>query len=216
MNPGVQANIIALVLCILVLTGWGSKTVQDAKLTPRLIAIGLFLFVLTDGYTVSFPYDLHVDLAGVILPLLVMMKAMILGPHAGARAQWWIGCLTVASVTIVLMTLVPLDPAFFPLEGPMLFPVAAALVSVVSVRRPFAAVSIAITGLALGALVDPWLHTRADLHTYVFGGREVQDWMALAALCVLMTHGIYQAMARLVYTRIKQRLQRREEGPEHV
>lgn len=216
MNPGVQANIIALVLFILVLSGWGGRTLRDAKLTPRLTAAGLLLFVLFDGYTATLPNLAQVDITGVLLPLVLIALAMKAGPHAGARMQWWLGCLTVASVTVVLMTLVPLDPAFFPLEGPALYPVAAALVTVLSVRRPFAAVSIAVSGLALGALIDPWLHSRVDLHSYVFGAREMQDWMAFTAVGVLLTHGVYHAATRLAFSWLKQRFRRSEEGPEHV
>ncbi|MBL0387808.1 hypothetical protein JJB07_14295 [Tumebacillus sp. ITR2] len=216
MNPGVQANIIALVLFILVLSGWGGRTLRDANLTPRVTAIGLLLYVLADGFTLTLRHDLHFDVAGLLLPIALTAVAMRAGPHAGARASWWIGCLTVASVTVVLMTLVPLDPAFFPLEGPALYPVCAALVSVVSVRRPFFAVSMAVMGLALGTQIDPWLHARVEVDSYLFGSREMQDWMAFAALGVLLTHGPYNTTVRIVYTWIKQRFRRREEGPERV
>ncbi|KEO83676.1 hypothetical protein [Tumebacillus flagellatus] len=216
MNPGVQANIITLVLIILVLSGWGERVLRDANISPRTAAVGLLLYVLADGFSITLPQDVHLDAAGLLLPLCLTALAMRAGPNAGARVSWWIGCLTISSVTVVLMTLVPLDPAFFPLEGPALYPVAAALVSVVSVRRPFFAVSMAVMGLALGTVIDPWLHARVDVHTYLFGGREMQDWMAFAAMGVLLTHYPYNAAVRLLTRFIRLIFKRREEGPESV
>ena len=216
MNPGVQTTLLIIVLLILALSGWGTKTIEDAN--GRLCTVVLFLFgyALAISWEVSTAGGWQANLGGVLMPVALMAWALL---HTGSwsyRLQWVMGVLTVASVVVVLMSLVPLDPAFFPLDGVYLYPAIAALVSVISVKRPFAALSIAVIGVALAAFVDPLIHDRMDKGSVVFGGAEMRDLMSYTACGVLFTHGLYQAAARYAVSLFKALFGGREGGPEHV
>jgi hypothetical protein len=215
MNPGVQTTIITVVLWILVVFGWGARTLADGRVRVRTAALLLLGYLLLAGRVWQGPWGVKMDLGGVLLPLVLAVWALVTRPSWNARGQWVLGLMTIASVNVVLMTLVPLDPAFFPLSGGYLYPVVSALLTVMSVRKPLAAVAMAVSGIALGAWVDPLIHERVELRTYLFGGPETRDLMTFAALAVLVTHGMYQAAARYVQRVLKNR-GRREGGPEHV
>jgi hypothetical protein len=216
MNPGVQATIITIVCLILVMFGWGSKTLEDGKLRIRAAACFLIVYLLADGWNLALPSGLHGDIGGLVMPLVFTGWAMAQTDSWSYRLQWMMGMLTVACVLVVLMTLVPLDPAFFPFDAVYLYPTSAALVSVLSVRRPFAAVSIAVVGMALATFVDPFIHDRNDVHSVVFGGAEMRDFVAYTAAGVLVTHGLYHACARYVLGLLKNLFGKQEGGPEHV
>jgi len=218
MNPGVQGTMLAIVLLILVLFGWGSKTLEDAKMTPRMAGLWLALYVLFSGVTVVWPYQIQWDVAGVVLPIALTVWEMSNSPNLTQRFHWWIGMMTVAASLVILMTLVPLDPAFFLLEAESLYVIVAVLFAVITVRRPFAALSMAVVGMALATMVDPLLHQRTEVTRMVFGGGEVRDLLLYSAVGVLLFHGLYHSVVRLISRALKHMLkqQQPEGGPEHV
>lgn len=218
MNPGVQATMLAIVLLILVLFGWGSKTLEDAKMTPRMAGLWLALYVLFSGVTVVWPYRIQWDVAGVVLPITLIMWEMSSSPNWTQRFHWWIGVMTVTASLVIMMTLVPLDPAFFLLEAETLYVTVAVLFAVITVRRPFAALSMALVGMAFATLVDPLLHQRTEVTRLVFGGGEVRDLLLFSALGVLLFHGSYHNVVRFVSRTFRHMLkqQQPEGGPEHV
>lgn len=216
MNPGVQANIVAIVLLILVLFGWGVRTLQDGHLTPRLTSALLIGYVLTVGWTLSAPNGLRWDVGGVLIPLLLTVWMISRYDTWSARLQWVMGILTVASVLIVLMTLMPLDPAFFPVSESVLYPLATVAVAVFSVRRPFAALSIAVVGLGLAAFIEPLIHGQQELRNIVLEGGETRDMIAYSAAGVLVLHRPYHVCVRYLLRVLRQLFRRQEGGPEHV
>jgi hypothetical protein len=218
MNPGVQATMLAIVLLILVLFSWGSKTLEDAKMTPRMAGLLLALFVLFSGVVVAFPFGIRWDVAGVLIPILLTVWELVQNPSWTSRFHWLIGMLTVASSLVILMTLVPLDPAFFLLKAETLYPVVAVIFAIVTVRRPFAAVTIAVVGMWLATIIDPLLHQRTEVSHVVFGGGEVRDLLMFTACGVLLFHGLYHHLVRLLSkaVRLILRQPKPEGGPEHV
>ncbi|MGZ4121798.1 MAG: hypothetical protein ACXVOI_01125 [Tumebacillaceae bacterium] len=216
MNPGVQANIIAIVLLILVMFSWGARTLEDGHLSPRSASGLLIAYVLTAGWTLSAPYDMRLDLGGVLLPLLLTVWVLVKMDSWSMRLQWVMGILTVTSVLIVLMTLVPLDPAFFPLDSVYLYPLAVVLVAVLSVRRPFFAVSISVVGMALAMLLEPLIHGREELRNVVIEGGDARDMIAYATVGVLLLHRPYQMSVRFLLGMVRHWFGRQEGGPEHV
>ena len=215
MNPGVQTTICIIVLLILALFGWGSKTIEEANGRLRSVILFLFAYALATAWDVNLG-GWQANLGGVLMPIGLTAWALLHTNSWSYRLQWLMGVLTVASVLVVLMALVPLDPAFFPLDGVYLYPATAAIVSVISVKRPFAALTIAVVGIAMAAFVDPLIHDRIDVGSIVFGGAEVRDLMSYTACGVLFGHGVYQAVARFVVGLFKGLFGGREGGPEHV
>ena len=126
--------------------------------------------------------------------------------------------MTVASALVILMTLVPLDPAFFIVDSEILFPASAVILAVCSMRRPFHALTVAVAGLLLAASIDPLLNWEPEWGEVVFGGDEVRDLLAYTMLGVLVAHGPYHATVRYVMRMIKGifRPGRQEGGPEHA
>ena len=163
MNPGVQTTIIIIVLLILALFGWGTKTIEDANGRLRTVVLFLFGYALATAWDVSITGGWQANLGGLLMPVALAAWSMFHTNSWSYRLQWLMGVLTVASVLVVLMSLVPLDPAFFPLDGVYLYPLAAAFVAVISVKRPFAALTIAVVGISLAAFVDPLVHDRIDI-----------------------------------------------------
>lgn len=218
MNPGVEANIIAIVLTILIVTGWGEKALQDAKMGVRTALLFLIGFVFLSNWTLTFPAGVQINLGGTVIPLGASLWLLIVCRHVGVRLQWAVGAVTVASALVILMTLVPLDPAFFIVDSEILFPASAVILAVCSMRRPFHALTVAVAGLLLAASIDPLLNWEPEWGEAVFGGGEVRDLLAYTMLGVLITHGPYHATVRFVMRTIKGifRPRRQEGGPEHA
>lgn len=217
MNPGVQATILTIVLLILTATGWGERTLRDAGWSKKRGVMLLVLYLFLIGWTIPLPGELHLDLGGILMPLFLAGWTLGRIDNWPTRLQWLMATLTVSSSMVVLMTLVPLDPAFFPLEGRYLYPAVAALVAVASVRRPFIALTIGAVGVSLGSWIDPFIHDRMDLNNVVLGGNEMRDMFACAAVGVLFGHGPYHAASRRVTGLFRNWFVRRQEGgPEHV
>jgi hypothetical protein len=218
MNPGIQATIITIVFAILVSTGWWKKTLEDAKLTPRRTVLLLGLYLLLDPWTFASASGLKWNVGGLLLPLLLALWALCSRGGWAFRLQWLTGVVTVSAALIVLMTLVPLDPAFFLVDAQVLFPLSAVVLSVCSIRRPFVALSIAVCGMAAAAFADPLFHGHVQWSDVEFGNGEVRDLMAYTAVGVLLFHGPYHACARYVLSVVKNRFgtRRTEGGPEHA
>ena len=219
MNPGIQANIIAIVCAILVLTGWGAKTLEDGRAKARLTGFFLLLFVVATVWELPGPRGTHWNVGGLLLPLALTVWTWRATPHWSLRLQWLIGTATVTSSLVILMTLVPLDPAFFLVEPSLLYPLSAVVIAVCSVRRPFPALTIAVTGMLLASLIDPLLHGKLDWSEITIAGGDVRDSMAFIAGGVLLLHGPYHAAARFVLRLFRGRLrpqQQPEGGPEHA
>jgi hypothetical protein len=218
MNPGVEANIIAIVLCILVITGWGAKVLQDGEMSVRTAVLFLISFVFLSNWTWTLPAGVQINPGGVLIPLAASLWLLVVCRNLGVRLQWAVGAVTVASTMVVLMTLVPLDPAFFLVDAEVLFPASAVILSVCSMRRPFFALTVAISGLLLAASLDPLLNRGLKWSELVFGGGEVRDLVAYTALGVLIAHGPYHAAVRIMKRTLKGifRPQRQEGGPEHA
>lgn len=222
MNPGVQANIMAIVWIILVATGWGQKTLEDGRLTPRLTVsfLVLFLFVTLSGLTVSAGHRVEVEVGGLLLPAAAWLWSLWAYRDASYQFQWFLGMVTVAASMTILMTLVPMDPAFFLVEVEYLYPLSVIIIAVMSVRRPFFAVSIALAGMAVAYALDPFLHGRFGAEDVVIGGGDMRDTLLYTAFGVLVTHGLYHKTAGYLKERVKNlfggRSQQQEGGPEHV
>lgn len=219
MNPGVEANIIAIVLTILIVTGWGKKALHDAKMGVRTALLFLIGFVFLSNWTLTFPAGVQINLGGTLIPLGASVWLLfIVSRNAGVRLQWAVGTVTVASALVILMTLVPLDPAFFLVDSEILFPASAVILAVCSLRRPFYALTAAVTGLLLAASIDPLLNWEPEWGEAVFGGGEVRDLLAYTMLGVLVSHGPYHATVRFVMRTIKAifRPGHQEGGPEHA
>ncbi|TCP59393.1 hypothetical protein EV586_101610 [Tumebacillus sp. BK434] len=217
MNPGVVSNITLIVFVILCMTGWGEKTLRDGRLSPKLAVCGLVLYVFASGMTFDGPLASRWNVGGLLFPLVLTLWSLTLFKSWQHRLQYLLGVLTVAVALLVLMTLVPLDPAFFILDADVLYPLTALIISVLSVKRPFVALSIAWVGLMAAASVDPFLHRAFELQGTVFGGGEVRDMLALTGAGVLAVHGLYHKGANFVIGLVKGWRERRSEGgPEHA
>jgi hypothetical protein len=217
-NPGVVSNMIMIVLSILTLTGWGEKTLRDGRLSPRTAGFALILYAVLSGCTLDGPGGARWNLGGVLFSALLMVWTLGAFRSWTHRLQYLLGVLTVASALIVMMTLVPLDPAFFILDADALYPLTALAITVLSVKRPFVALSIAWVGLMIACSVDPLIHSAFDLTATVFGGGEVRDMLAKACAGVLAVHGLYHTGAGFVLSALKslRRERRQEGGPEHA
>ncbi|ARU63023.1 hypothetical protein CBW65_20125 [Tumebacillus avium] len=219
MNPGVVSNITMIVFVILCLTGWGEKSLRDGRLSPKLAACGLILYVFASGLAFDGPLESRWNLGGILLPIVLTLWSLTLFKTWQHRLQYLLGVLTVAVALLVLMTLVPLDPAFFIFDADVLYPFTALIISVLSVKRPFVALSIAWVGLMAAASIDPFLHLAFDLHGTVFGGGDIRDMLALTGAGVLAVHGLYHTGANYVLGLVKGWRERRSEsegGPEHA
>ncbi|ASS75171.1 hypothetical protein CIG75_09375 [Tumebacillus algifaecis] len=217
MNPGVISNIIMIVLVILILTGWGAKTLRDGHLSPKLAACGLILYVFCSGLNFAGPLDGRWNFGGTLFPVLLTLWSLTIFQNWQHRLQYLLGVLTVSVALLVLLTLVPLDPAFFILDPDLLYPFTAVIISVLSVKRPFVALSIACVGLMISGSVDPILHRAFQMDGIVFGGGEIRDMLALTGAGVLAVHGFYHTGANYVQSMVKGWRERRSEGgPEHA
>ncbi|HEU4964698.1 MAG TPA: hypothetical protein VFV52_12705 [Bacilli bacterium] len=220
MNPGVQATIITIVWIILVMTGWGRHTLTDARLKPRAVSILLVLFLLMAGHTYNLTPRLALDIGGLLLPLGAWVWSLLAHRNASYQVQWLLGMITVAASMVILMTLVPMDPAFFLIDVDYLYPLTVIIISVMSVRRPYFALSIALVGMAMAFALDPFLHGRSGTEDVVLGSGDVRDTLLYTASGVLLLHGPYHRSASYIKSRVRalfgDNSQQQEGGPEHV
>lgn len=217
MNPGVVSNIIMIVFVILLLTGWGEKTLRDGRLSHVLAACGLIVYLAASEVTFTGPFDVRWNLGCTLMTIVLTGWTLSVFDSWSHRLQYVLGVLTVSCALLVLMTLVPLDPAFFVLNGDLLYPLMALVISVVSVKRPFVAFSIAWVGLMIAASIDPLLHRTFDLEVTIFGSGETRDLLAVAGAGVLVAHGLYHATVSYLQNIVKGlRARRSKGGPEHA
>jgi hypothetical protein len=211
MNPGVIATVLAIVGVILLLTDWGKSLCGEIGISPKAFGILLlaFLFATTKDVDTRFG---SFNLGGMLFLLFVTTVSMYKAKRL-THSIYILSCVcTVASVELILMTLVPYDPAMFLVDGKILYPFVACLISVIFMRSQLAAVTGGVAGIFTASLLYPVIHFQMSAMQIVWADGDTRDLMASAALGSVLLHYFLRTAFQFVRTRIMNSKESYERG----
>lgn len=199
MNPGVLSLLVLIVLSVLFITGWGTRYVRESQIGTG----SWFVILLVAGFLSSIQLQweqVQIHLSSLFLVFLAMGYTAVI--HAVKnRFHYIIAIITAASVCLVLMVLVPHDPAFYFVDANFLYPLCTLLVAYLFSRKPLFCFNVSLVGIFLaGGIFDN--HMSHSVGVFEVGSPELLDLVSIA-FCFSFIIDQFVSLAEMIGLKIR-------------
>lgn len=180
MNPGALNLLVMIVFVVLFATGWGARYIVESRIGEGkwlLLMLAVGVAGSLDLQWKSVQINLAFGLYSLLLPLYLYGN---LGWRE--RIYFVVSIVTTSSLVLILMTVVPHDPAFYLMDGNYLYPLGALLVAYTFSRKPLFTLMAATTGILLAGTIHEYQTSFELSGTLILGSLDLFDLVSIAFL----------------------------------
>ncbi|OEF96025.1 hypothetical protein [Desulfuribacillus alkaliarsenatis] len=154
MSQGIIASILVICFIILVLTDWFEALLKSLKLNKYYVVLILLSYFYLTTLWISIPYfNLHINVGGTALPIILMLWIYIKFLNFIQISETISVSMLVASLLLLVHEVFPKDPKLFIIDHFITYPLLLAVATVIIIKRPIAEHSL-INHKAIASLIS--------------------------------------------------------------